>query len=322
MGNMAQDWTQKLTAVNFRCGVCKTTWTDEPDLVEEADEDEGLQHHPYRYYGDCPKCHAEMQPQAAWERALMKAHQAATGPKTAEGLAKVGKNLEGHPNAEAVLRTRFNAMKHGMNARTATYFPARPGKYSFCERCDVDRAWCANQSACVKQTEIFMLHHAAFDQRNPRVLAGLHADLQAGLTAMLQMLMQEVLGAGVVITQPRVELDRNGTSQTLSYLDGNGERQYVMDRQAHPAIKAISELVSRLGLSMTDLGMTVRAADPEEADAGGKLQLDTASKQTLEDFNRRMVDAMSGARQLLANAERKTREDPVLVAHEAREGKA
>jgi hypothetical protein len=174
----------------------------------------------------------------------------------------------------------------------------------------------------VKQTEIFMLHHAAFDQRNPRVLAGLHADLQAGLTAMLQMLMQEVLGAGVVITQPRVELDRNGTSQTLSYLDGNGERQYVMDRQAHPAIKAISELVSRLGLSMTDLGMTVRAADPEEGDAGGKLQLDQGTKQTLEDFNRRMVDAMNDARTLLANAEKKTREDPVLVAHEAREGKS
>ena len=45
----------------------------------------------------------------------------------------------------------------------------------------------------MKQTEIFMLHHAAFETRDPRVLSGLHADLQAGLTAMLQMLMQEVL---------------------------------------------------------------------------------------------------------------------------------
>jgi DTW domain-containing protein YfiP len=113
-------------------------------------------------------------------------------------LAKVGKNLEGHPNSEAQLRTRFNAMKHGMAAKTATYFPARPDKYSFCERCEVNRTWCAAQAACVKQTELFMLHHAAFETRNPRVLAGLHADLQAGLTAMLQMLMQQVLGYGVV----------------------------------------------------------------------------------------------------------------------------
>lgn len=316
---MAKDWTERQTAVNFRCTECKHNWADEPDLIEDAPD---LPHHPYRYFGNCPKCKAQSQPQAAWARALMKAHQMSTGPRTAEGLAKVSKNLEGHPNAEAVLRTRFNAMKHGMAAKTATYFPARPGKYSFCERCDVDRTWCAAQPACVKQTEIFMLHHAAFEQRDPRVLGGLHADLAAGLTATLQMLMQEVLGDGVVIKQPRVELDREGNSQTLSYLSDDGERKYVYDRQAHPALKAITDLVSRLGLSMSDLGMTVRAADPEEEGAGGVLKLDDSTAETLQNFGARMLGVMDGARAMLAAAEKKTREDPVLVAHEAREGKS
>lgn len=163
MGTMAKDWTAQSTVVNFRCDVCKHAWEDEPDLVEDAPD---LEHHPFRYFGDCPVCHAERQPQAAWARALMKAHQKSTGPKTAEGLAKVGRNLEGHPNAEAVQRTRFNAMKHGMAAKTATYFPARPDKYGFCSGCDVNRTWCGAQAACVKQTEIFMLHHAAFESRN------------------------------------------------------------------------------------------------------------------------------------------------------------
>lgn len=318
MGNMAKDWTAQLSNVNFRCDGCKHAWEDEPDLIEAAPE---LEHHPYRYFANCPACKAEHQPQAAWARALMKAHQASTGPKTPEGLAKVGKNLEGHPNAEAVLRTRFNAMKHGMAAKTATYFPAKPDGYSFCAQCDTNRTWCGQQAACVKQTEIFMLHHAAFESRNPRVLSGIHADLQAGLTAMLQMLMQGALADGVIIKQPKVELDREGNSVTLTYLDENGVRKHIYDHHAHPALKAISDFVSRLGLSMGDLGMTVRTADPEDDGAGGVLKLDDQTQQTLSAFNDRMLLAMDGAKGMLQRANEATAKDPVLVEHRARDGK-
>lgn len=317
---MAQDWTAQQSTVNFRCDGCKHAWEAQPDLIEDAPD---LEHHPYRYFATCPACEREHQPQAAWARALMKAHQASTGPRTAEGLAKVARNLEGHPNSEAVARTRFNAMKHGMSAKTATYFPARPDKYPFCARCEVDRTWCAAQTACSKQIEIFMQHSAAFEARDPRKLAGLHADLTAGLTAMLQMLMQQVLGDGVMLTQPRVELDREGNSQTLSYLDESGERKYIIDRQAHPLLKSVSDMVSRLGLSMTDLGMTVRAADPEDDDkAGGVLKLDDKTQETLSDFNARMLGVMDGAREMVKRAAKTTAEDPVLVAHEARDGKS
>lgn len=72
MGSMAKDWTERLTTVNFRCGVCKHTWENEPGLIEEAPD---VEHHPYRYFGDCPQCQAKQQPQAAWARALMKANQ-------------------------------------------------------------------------------------------------------------------------------------------------------------------------------------------------------------------------------------------------------
>lgn len=317
---MAKDWSTQLSAVNFRCEGCKHAWEAEPDLIEPAPD---LEHHPFRYFATCPKCAAANQPQAAWARALLKAHQASTGPKTPEGMAAVAKNLEGHPNAEAVLRTRFNAMKHGMAAKTATYFPARPDKYSFCAQCDVNRGWCGEQAACVKQTEIFMLHHAAFETRNPRVLGGIHADLQAGLTAMLQMLMQGALADGVVIKQPKVELDRDGTPVTLTYLNEAGTRVPLYDHQAHPALKAISDFVNRLGLNMADLGMTVRTAGDEDDDtAGGILKLDDKTRETLSDFNTRMLGVMDGARDLLNRAAKATAEDPVLVAHEAREGKA
>jgi hypothetical protein len=313
---MSRDWSDRLSLVNFRCGACKAQWDGVPDLIEDAPD---VAHHPHRYFAHCLKCGAQNQPQAAWERALMKAHQEATGPKTAEGKAATARNLAGHPTPEEALRTRFNGMKHGMTARTATYFPARPDKYAFCSRCDVDRGYCREQPACVKQTELFMLHHAAFEQRDPKVLARLHGDLQASLTAMLQMCIQEVLGDGVIIRQPRVELDRNGTPVTLTYLNEAGERQYVWNYQSHPAFKPLTELVSRLGLSMNDLGMTVRAAEVEEQ-LPGRLVLDDDTRESLAAFSERMLAATAGAKDLIAQAQAKTKADPVLVEFQARGG--
>lgn len=312
---MPKDWSAEISHVNFRCGKCRAAWTAAPDLVEP---DPDTEHHPWRYFGHCAKCGAQHQPQASWERALIKAHQHSTGPKTPEGKAATAKNLEGHPTAEEALRTRFNAMKHGMTARTATYFPAKPGGYSFCARCEVDRGWCGEQSACVKQTEIFMLHHAAFEQRDPRKLAGLHADLAASLTAMLQMAVQEVLGEGITIKQPRVELDREGTPVTLTYLDDAGKRQYIYNRQSHPAIKAVTELVSRLGLSMNDLGMTVRAAEADDTDFKGRLKDDEDTRETMAAFGARMLLATEQAKDQIARAQERKKSDPVLVEFQAR----
>lgn len=285
-----------------------------PDLIEEDGEAE---HHPYRYFANCPGCDAEHQPQASWERALLKAHQAATGPVTATGKAASASNLAGHPTPEETLRTRFNAMKTGVSARTATYFPARPDKYAFCSGCDVDRGWCAEQPACVKQTEIFMLHHAAFEQRNPKVLGKLHADLHAALTASLQMCLQAVLGEGVLIKQPRVELDREGTPTTLTYLNEDGVRSYIYSYHANPAFKPIADLVTRLGLSMSDLGLTVRATEEKEEENGGMLKLDESAKETLAAFGSRMALATEMMKEKFSNAGQRSRSDPVLIEHQA-----
>lgn len=312
---MPKDWSAELSHVSFRCGSCRTTWSGAPDLVEPLPEQE---HHPFAYFANCPSCGTQHVPQASWERALLKAHQHSTGPKTPEGKDATARNLVGHPTAEEALRTRFNAMKHGMTARTATYFPAKPDRYAFCARCDVDRTWCGQQAACVKQTEIFMLHHAAFEQRDPRKLSGLHADMAAALMAMLQMAIQDVLGEGITITQPRVELDREGTPVTLTYLDAQGKRQYIMNRQANPAIKAVTELVSRLGLSLSDLGMTVRAAEADETGFTGRLKDDEDSRESLAEFGARMLEATQKAREQIETAQRRKAADPVLVEFQAR----
>lgn len=313
---MAKDWSGQLKECNFKCGICRTSFTAVPDLIED---DPDAPHHPYRYFAHCRVCKAQHQPQAGWERGLLKAHQRSTGPVTAAGKAASAANLDGHPTSEEARRTRFNAMKHGMAAQTATYFPAKPDGYAFCHKCDVSRDWCAKQPACVKQTEIFMMHHAAFDQRNPKVLSSLHADLHAALMATLQMCIQTVLGDGVVLKTPRVELSREGVPVALTYIDSNGETCHIYDYVSNPAFKPITDLISRLGLSMSDLGMSVRGAEAEEEKGLGVLKLDDSSKETLVGFGQRMLEASKNAALLIAKSQDATRADPVYIEHMQRE---
>ena len=319
---MRKDWSKELERLNFRCGVCRHAWEAAPDLVEPDDE---AAHHPFRYFGDCPSCGAKHQPQAAWERSLLKAHQMATGPKTPEGRAATTANLAGHPTPEEALRTRFNGMKHGLSARTATYFPAKPDGYAFCSGCDVDRDWCAGQPACVKQTELFMLHHAAFEQRDPRVLGRVHSDIHSALIASLQMCLQAVLADGVVIKTPKVQLDKDGNSTTLEFEDQNGHRYPIMEYMANPVFKPIADLITRLGLSLSDLGMTVKAADDEEDELRGRLALPAGGAggaEALDAFSARMAGALEKLGHVVTAARDKAAADPTLLEHQAATGQA
>lgn len=316
---MRKDWSEELDRVTFRCQVCRYTWTAAPDLVEPDPETE---HHPFRYFATCPSCEASNQPQAAWERSLLKAHQAATGPTSAAGKAATAANLAGHPTAEEALRTRFNAMKHGLTARTATYFPAKPDGYAFCGQCDVSRVWCSEQPACVKQTELFMLHHAAFEQRNPKALGRIHSDLHAALVASLQMCVQAALGDGVVIKTPKVVLNSDGVPTTLTFVDENtGQRHVIYEYMANPVFKPIADLVTRLGLSLADLGMTVKAAEEEDAELRGRLApAGGAVPEAPADFMQRMAAVMEKLPAVLQQARAQSERDPVLLEHQAQQG--
>jgi hypothetical protein len=311
-----KDWSARLDRATFKCGVCRFTFQAVPDLV---DDDTDNPAHPFRYFAHCPEAHckAQNQPQVGWERALMAAHQAATGPTTPEGKAASAGNLVGHPTPEESRLIRFNAMRHGMEARTATYFPAKPDKYPFCTKCEVDRAWCAAQPACVKQIELFMVHHAAMDQRNPKVLGKIHADLMASLTAGLQLCVQTVLADGVVIRTPKVELSKDGVPVALTWQDAEGNKHQIYDYHSNPLFKPIADLITRLGISMNELGLTVGAADAEEEAGLGMLQSAGTSKEGLADFSKRTALAMDGLRAQLGRAAQRTRADPVLIEHEA-----
>lgn len=307
-----KDTFNPLALVTFSCPVCRTgsrakVFKASPSRVEECPEDEL---HPWRYVGTC-ECGAACE-QAGFERGLIRAWRSATGPRTAEGKAASARNLEGHPTPEEAQRTRFNGMKHGLNAKTATYFPAKPDGYSFCASCEVDREYCRAQPACEKQTKLFMLHRAAFEQRNPKLLMGIYSDFHAALMATIQQILQTIIAQGVTVSSPKTYVDKDGRCLVVEYLDERGHRCVVEDLAAHPLFRPLGELISRTGISLTELGMSGRALD-EEVPLPGQLQHGSKGVEAIEDFARKQTAALDSLRDLMTRAKEKTETDPVLI---------
>lgn len=317
---MGKELSGPLNEVTFQCKPCRHTFKAAPDRVVDAPEDDS---HQFAYFHACPKC-GEEAGQAWFERNLMKAWTNSTGPNTPEGKAAVTENLKGHPTQEEVRLTRFNAMKHGLTARTASYFPPKPDKYAFCKACDVDREFCSQQPACVQQTRHFMLHHAAFDQKKPSMLMGIYADFHAALMLTIQQMLQQIVADGVVIKQPKVSLDKDGISIVLTYdvrdASGNvvGTRQ-VIDIEAHPLFRPLGELISRTGISLADLGMTPKAVELNEQ-AMGNLAPGNNSQETIEQFALTTAKSLEALTGMVSRAQENAGKDPVLLEFQRQQG--
>lgn len=315
---MAQtDYSQPQDEVAFRCA-CKRTFSAAPRVVEPFPERDW---HPWRYLATCPAC-GEDAAAAPWWIALLKGWQNATGPKTPEGIAATTANLAGHPTPDEAMRTRFNAMKHGLSARTATYFPAKPGKYAQCATCDIDHDYCATQPCCTRQTGLFMKFAAAFERRDPNLLMDLYADQQAGVFAIVQQLMQSIIADGVAVKTPRVHVNKEGEVTVIDYIDAEtGERKIIHDLEAHPLLRALSEFISRANLNMADMGMTGRVIE-EEGAALGRLQHEHEDREASAEFRAKVGRTMEALAPLLERAQARKNLDPVLIEHRQQGGEA
>lgn len=310
-----------LGEITFACARCKVegksyTFRSAPARVED---DADQEHHPWRYFSACPGCGDECE-QAGWERALLKAWSNATGPKTPEGKAAAAENLKGHPTPEEARRTRFNAMKHGLNARVATYFPAKPDGYAFCASCDVNREWCAEQPACVKRAESFMLHHAAFDQRKPELLAELHGDAHAAIFSVIQQILQSIMAEGVRLKVPVWYSDKDGGLHFVKVEDEEGNVQQIYEINSHPLLKSLAELLKAANLSLSDMGMTVKVAEASDDEEMGRLRADRTPPEAIEDYAKRAEAQLAGIRDIVERARARREEDPVLLEYNREAG--
>lgn len=305
--SVKKDHRSQLSEVTFRCarhGAFKA----QPERVDAEPDDAA---HPWRYFALCPDCDAECT-QAHWERSLLKAWQKATGPTSDQGKAATAENLVGHPTKEESLRTRFNAMKHGASAKVATYFPAKPDGYALCGTCDVDRYYCSQQPCCVKQTQNFMLHHAAFEQRKPGLLTGMYADMQAAIFSILQQIIMTIIADGVKLTRPEFHFDENGHLSLATYTDDFGEKRTIMEVSAHPLLKAMSELLTKNNMSLADMGMTNKVIEAEDM-LPGQVSRNVVPLITDDEYRRQQIAALKNLSDKVMRSNKLTSNDPVLV---------
>lgn len=299
--------------VTFRCSDCRHTWKCEPNRVEDAPSREW---HPWRYYAWCPKCRKEVE-QAHWEQSLLKGWTKACGPKSEEGKKKAAANLIGHPDASARLRTRFNGMKHGLNAKVATFYPAKPGGYPHCRTCRWLNNGCGEweHGACLTRMELFFQHRVAFQTRNPALLTELQADLQANTQAIINDIILALVNSGVELRAPQWYSDKEGGLHVAQWTDENGNVRTIEDVTAHPLLKPLYELMSRNTEILAKLGMTEKAKE-EDAVLQGFLE---QREKTVEDsraFAERQTQALEHLTALIERSREQQKRDPILIEHE------
>ncbi len=303
----------RLTDVHFHCQDCGHRFDAEPARVEDAPEDGW---HPWRYYTPCPAC-GEEAPQGRQARHLLKMWASATGPTTAEGKAASAANLAGHPTPEEAQRTRFNALKHGITARTATYWPARPGRYPQCEGCELLYNGCRVGDACQKKTELFLRHHIAFETGNPKILGELRADLHANVTAIISDLMLAVIADGARIRTPEWYYDREGAFHLARFVNSeSGQMEQIYKIENHPSIKLIGELITRLGLDLNSQGMTPKVQDDADV-LRGHLASEEQNAGALLEFQQRQTKALENLSGMIERSRAATARDPILLEHNA-----
>ncbi len=302
------------TQVTFSCTPCQYQWQAEPARVEPAPE----RGHPFAYFAVCPICREEA-PQIAWEIGMMSRWARATGPKTDAGKAKSAANLEGHPTPEEALRTRYNALKHGLSARQAKFFPARPGKYPHCKTCDIDHFVCRAQPACLKRTELFMRHHVAFELQDPDLLTEIQADMQAGVSALIEDMLLAIISDGVAIKEPKGGYDKDGFFRLAQFMDENGDRHVLTELKANPLLKVLGEYLSRNNLNLADLNMTPKVKVDQDMQMG-HLQRSDEDRESLLDLQKKQATALESLMGYVQRSRARMANDPVLLEHQESEG--
>jgi hypothetical protein len=303
--------------VRFACN-CGYVFERAPDRVIDCDED----YHPWQYEAACPSC-GQTSEQDPRQRNMFKMWARATGPKTPEGKAKSAANLEGHPTPEEAKRTRFNALKHGMNAEVATYFPARPGQYDACEGCPYRDNLCLDQVAksgpCLQRTELFFQTHLAYETGDPSMLKGILARLQANAIAMIDSMFLAVQRRGYELESPEWYFDKDGEFHLAEFTNSQGERQIIRKVEANPLIKHLIDAMKNLNLTLADAGLTMRQQD-DDALLRGYIDAQKVKSEDEGEARERGVRALEALENRLQLADERRKKDPILAEHRELEG--
>lgn len=299
------------SSVRFHCDACDFRFEAEPGRVEDCPDEPW---HPWRYYADCPLCSDEV-PQERQHRHLLKMWANATGPRTEEGKAAVTANLDGHPTPEEAKRTRFNSLKHGLAAKTATYWPARPGGYPHCQGCEYLESICARQVACLKRTELLLKHQIAFETGDPGLLVDLRAQLHANVQALIDDMILALAQDGVRLKTPEWYYDKDGGFHWAKGMDSLGEEVQLYKIEQHPLLRTLGDMISKLNLGLSDMGMTPKVQDDNDT-IRGHLNGDAQRGEALLEYQRRQTEVLESLGEMIDRSRTRSAADPVLIEHQ------
>jgi hypothetical protein len=303
---MGKPRLDKLTSTHFRC-VHAHEFEAAPGRVVDVPE---WPWHPFRYFCECPECGVEAE-QDPRRRGLLKAHAFATGPVTPEGKAASAANLEGHPTPEEAKKTRFNAMTHGLSARVADYYPAKPGKYDRCATCIYYNQECiedppahhVNPVACLSRVELFMQHRMAFETGDPKLLTMLRSDTQAGIQAILNDIILDITQRGVTLVAPQWKIKpTTGRPVIADFIDGeNGERVIIHEVKAHPLLKILIEFINKNNLSLEDMGMTPKV-QTDQGLMNGFIDDEKYNREGMREYQQRVLAQQETLKRLISQS--------------------
>lgn len=316
--------------IDFVCHHCGHRWHGPPARSNPCEE---RPWHPWEYHATCPQCDTEDCPQQPRQLGLFKAWGNATGPKTVEGKAKCASNLpeKVEHSEEGKKAYRFNRLTTGLSARTATFFPAKPGKYPHCKAChyyaerpgDAERPCVEftygtqhkNPEACLKRTELFMQHHIAFESGNPSMLTGLRADTQAALQAIVDDMILAIAADGVRIRTPQWYSDKDGNFHLAMYEDDDGNTVFLQKMEEHPLLGRLIQYIDKNNLTLSDMGMTPKVVEENNL-LRGHLEQDIEEKESDAEYRQAQLGQLQRLEDLIANSRQRTQNDPVLVEYQ------
>ena len=185
-------------------------------------------------------------------------------------LLKAWDNATGPKNTEI---TRFNAISHGLTAKVAQYHPARPGQYAVCHGCEYLDEICGHgdNKYCLKRTEIYMRHRLAAESGDIDSLKDVYADTQAGAQIILDNMIMAIARTGVEVHEVVTTKNKDGTLEVAQVISKDGQIIPITNLKAHPLIKPLIEMMSKNGITLTDMMLTQKQQG-EEATAQGFLQ--------------------------------------------------
>lgn len=240
-----------------------------------------------------------------------------TGPKTPEGKAATAANLAGHPTAEEAKRTRFNAMKHGVFAQTATYFPAKPGQYQRCQGCEhLETMACLDSPgrACLSRAELLLQHQIAFEAGDPRLLTDLRARTQAMVQALIDDMFLAIITSGVELRQPEWYFDPKGEKFHIVSYEKDGQTEYSYKVSAHPLLKTLGDFLSKNNMTLSDLEMTPKQ-QTQDALLEGYLDQQGHDRETALEYQQKQNQLLENLQEQIARSRERTSRDAVLIEY-------